>query len=250
MKMRILSTTLLASMAFSAQADTLGVKIGGGLWDHDPSGKFRYKSTLGTDDIDLNSDLHLKSDKEGYFFVVIEHPIPVLPNLRVMSTALKSHGEGAVSKTFTFNNVSYTVSENVITDLKLDQTDFTLYWELLDNVVSLDLGLNVKNLDGEAKLVGATAGTNTATFDVYIPMLYASVGVSPMEGLFIGAEASYIGYDGNSLTDFTAKIAYSSDFLIGIEAGVRTQTYELDDVDNSYGDMEFSGPFVGAYLHF
>ena len=250
MKMRILSTVLLTSLAFTAQADTLGLKIGGGSWDHDPGGKFRYKSTLGTDDIDLDTDLHLEDKKEGYFFVVIEHPVPILPNLRIMSTELTAHGTGAVTKTFNFNNVDYSLSETVTTDFDLSQTDFTLYWEILDNVVSLDVGLNLKNIDGSATLVGSTAGTATADFSVTIPMLYASVGVSPMEGLFIGAEGSYIGYDGNSLTDFIAKVAYTSDYMIGIEAGVRTQTYTLDDVDDSYGDMDFSGPFIGAYLHF
>ncbi|MCW9024062.1 MAG: TIGR04219 family outer membrane beta-barrel protein [Gammaproteobacteria bacterium] len=251
MKLHALSIAVLAAgLTVSAQADTLGLKIGGGSWDHDPSGTIRYKSTLIDDDINLDNDLHLKEKKEGYFFVVIEHPIPVLPNIRIMSTKLSSHGDGTTTKAFTFNNESYSLSENIVTDLVLDQTDLTLYYELLDNVVSLDLGLNLKNIDGSARLVGATAGTNTATFDVTIPMLYASVGISPIEGLFIGAEVSYIGYDGNSISDYTAKVAYTSDYLIGIEAGVRSQSYELDDIDDSYGNMEFTGPFIGAYLHF
>lgn len=251
MKLQAFSIALLAAgLSLSAQADTLGLKIGGGSWDHDPSGTIRYKSTTISDDIDLDNDLHLQEKKEGYFFVVLEHPVPGIPNIRIMSTKLSSSGSGTTTKTFNFNNVSYSVSENITTDLKLDQTDVTLYYELLDNVVSLDLGLNFKSIDVEARLVGATAGTNTATADAIVPMLYASAGVSPIEGLFIGAEASYIGYDGNSMTDFTAKISYTTEYLLGIEAGVRTQSYTLDDIDDSYGDMEFSGPFIGAYLHF
>ena len=72
----------------------------------------------------------------------------------------------------------------------------------------------------------------------------------PLTGLSIGADGSYIGYDGNSLTDITAFIRYSSDYVFGLEAGIRTVTLELDDVDSTYGKLEFDGPYVSLFLHF
>ena len=81
-------------------------------------------------------------------------------------------------------------------------------------------------------------------------MLYLMAGVSPWEGIFIGAEGSVVKYSGSTLSDFTAKVSYTTDFFLGVEAGYRKQVYKLDDVDGSYADMQFSGPFLGAYLKF
>ena len=55
---------------------------------------------------------------------------------------------------------------------------------------------------------------------------------------------------GSTISDFSAKIAYTTDFFLGIEAGYRTQKIELDDVDDTTADLTFKGPFIGAYLKF
>ena len=251
MKLRYLPLALLAFSPLSSQADTAGIRIGGGSWDHDPSGTVRYQSTLATNDADLDNDLNLQEKKEGYVFVVVEHPVPLLPNLRVMSTALQNTGTGTVSSTFTYGGQTFSATNSVTSDLTLDHTDFTLYWQLLDNVVSLDLGLNLKAVDATARLTNNTTSTTvTNSFDGIIPMGYIAVGVSPIEGLEIRAEVSSLSVGNSSITDSVAKIMYTSEYLFGIEAGVRSIELELDDLDQVYSNMKFDGPFVGAYLHF
>lgn len=254
MKQNSLSIALLASLtlsaiSFSAQADFIGLQIGGGGWNHDPSGDFRYKSTNDIS-VDLNTDLHMTDKTEGYFYVSFEHPVPILPNVRLMGTKLENSGSGQLSKEIVFDGVTYPATDNLTSTLNLNQTDLTLYWELLDNVVSFDFGLNIKKIDGEAVLIGDATGTTTATFSQTIPMLYLMAGVSPWEGIFIGAEGSMVKYSGSTISDFTAKVSYTTSFLLGIEGGYRKQVYTLDDLDSAYADMEFSGPFLGAYLKF
>ncbi len=255
MKQHRLSIALLAGLSlsaasFSAQADFIGLQIGGGGWNHDPSGDFRYKSGGSSASADLKNDLHMTDKTEGYYYISFEHPVPLLPNVRLMGTKLENGGSGQLSKEIVFDGVTYPVTDNLTSTLNLNQTDLTLYWELLDNVVSFDFGLNLKKLDGKATIIGDTTGTTTATFSQTIPMLYLMAGVSPMEGLFIGAEGSMVKYSGSTISDFTAKISYTTSFLLGIEGGYRKQVYTLDDLDDAYADMEFSGPFLGAYLKF
>lgn len=255
MKQHYLSIALLAGLSlsatsFSAQADFVGLQIGGGGWNHDPSGDFRYNSGTSTISADLDTDLHLGTKSEGYFYITLEHPVPLLPNVRLMSTKLENSGSGLLSQSIVFNGVTYTASENVSSTLNLNQTDVTLYWELLDNVVSFDFGLNFKNIDGEATLIGDVTGTTNATFSQIIPMGYLMLGVSPMEGLLISAETSVVKYSGSTISDFTAKVSYTTSFLLGVEAGYRKQVYKLVDVDGVDADLNFSGPFLGAYLKF
>ena len=255
MKRHSLSIALLAGLSlsaasFNAQADFIGLQIGGGGWNHDPSGDFRYKSGASSVSADLDTDLHMTDKTEGYYYISFEHPVPLLPNVRLMGTKLENSGSGLLSKEFVFNGVTYPVSDNVTSTLNLNQPDLTLYWELLDNVVSLDFGFNIKNVDGEATIVSASAGTNSSTFSQTIPMLYLMAGISPWEGIFIGAEGSMVKYSGSTISDFTAKVSYTTSFMLGVEAGYRKQVYTLDDLDDAYADMEFSGHFLGVFFKF
>ncbi|HEB85561.1 MAG TPA: TIGR04219 family outer membrane beta-barrel protein, partial [Gammaproteobacteria bacterium] len=149
MKRHHLSIALFAGLSlsvasFTAQADLIGLQIGGGGWKHDPSGNFRYNSGSSSVSIDLDSDLHLATQTQGYFYINFENPLPLLPNIRLMSTKLENSGSGQISQTFTFNNKTYTASTSVTSVLNLNQTDLTLYWEPLDNIVSFDFGLTLK----------------------------------------------------------------------------------------------------------
>ena len=74
MKQHHLSIALIAGLSlfaasFSAQADFVGLQIGGGGWNHDPSGDFRYKSGSSTVSADLDTDLHMTDKTEGYFYI-------------------------------------------------------------------------------------------------------------------------------------------------------------------------------------
>ncbi len=255
MKRHHLSIALFAGLSlsvasFTAQADLIGLQIGGGGWKHDPSGNFRYNSGSSSVSIDLDSDLHLATQTQGYFYINFENPIPLLPNVRLMSTKLENSGSGQISQTFTFNNQTYTASTSVTSVLNLNQTDLTLYWEPLDNIVSFDFGLTLKKFSGEATLVSTALGTSSTTFSQVIPMGYLMLGVSPMPGLLISAETNIIKYSGSTISDFTAKVSYTTDYFLGIEAGYRKQVYKLDNVSGVFSDMRFSGPFLGAYLKF
>lgn len=255
MKRHHLSIALFAGLSlsvasFTAQADLIGLQIGGGGWKHDPSGNFRYNSGSSSVSIDLDSDLHLATQTQGYFYINFENPIPLLPNVRLMSTKLENSGSGQISQTFTFNNQTYTASTSVTSILNLNQTDLTLYWEPLDNIVSFDFGLTLKKFSGEATLVSTALGTSSTTFSQVIPMGYLMLGVSPMPGLLISAETNIIKYSGSTISDFTAKVSYTTDYFLGIEAGYRKQVYKLDNVSGVFSDMRFSGPFLGAYLKF
>ena len=242
-KLHTLACAAILSLPATSMADTLSVAVGGGMWQADPSGYFR--NATDPTDVDVKDDLFWQEENQGYLFVTLEHPVPLIPNVRVMTTSLDHSGSGTAS--FVLNGKTFT--GDVTSSGSFDQTDLTAYWEILDNVVSLDLGLNVKLLDFSYS-VASTGQSTSDSLSATIPMLYGLVGASPIPGLFLGVEGNWIGYDGNNLTDLTAKISYTTDFFLGIEGGYRSQTYELDDVDGYFGKLEFKGPFVGAYLKF
>jgi outer membrane protein len=236
--------TLLALPAVST-ADVLSFAIGGGIWKEDPSGYFTNADSTG--DVNVKDNLGWKEEDQGYWFATLEHPVPILPNVRILNTSLDHSGTGFVD--FTIDGVNF--NDTVNSTGSFDQTDITAYWEVLDNVVSLDLGLTAKLIDFSYSIAGTTTPEQTSgSLSGTIPMVYGLLGVSPIPGLYLGVEGNFIGYDGNDFTDVTAKISYTTDFFLGIEGGYRSQSYKIDDIDGYFGKLEFEGPFLGAYLKF
>lgn len=242
---KLLFSTLVLLLPLNAMAATvLGVKIGGGSWSHTPSGNITSSvGGVGTS-ADLENDLQLDKKSEGYGYISIEHPVPVLPNIKVSQTNLTSSGSGAVTAQFDFNGTTYSQSSTVTTELELNQSDVILYYELLDNILSFDIGLDAKTITGKA-----VVNNSSSTFSATIPMLYLATEIILPAGFAISAEVSTISASGSSFNDVTAKISYTSDYLFGIEAGVRTQTIDVD-VDNVKADIVFNGPFAGVFLKF
>ena len=236
---------LLAAMPVMATADVLSIAVGGGIWNETPEGNIIQPSNATTPTVDVKNNLFWTEESQGYLFATLEHPVPILPNVRLMYTSLDHAGNGNTS--FEFDGVTY--SGNVANDFTIEETDLLLYYEVLDNVVSLDLGLNIRLLDISFNI---NDGVNTTTESVggTVPMIYGMVGGTPWPGVMLSAEANYMSYSGSTLSDFNAKISYTTDFFVGVEAGYRTQTIELDDVDDTNANLDFKGPFIGAYVKF
>lgn len=250
MKKFLLSPMLILGILFSSasNADVIGVWVGGGLWDWDVSGNARYQSNNPSDTVDVKNDLNWADDDSGTLFAIFEHPVPLIPNVKVFTTSVETSGTGNVN----INWGGLPFSGEVNSSLNLDMSDITLYWDLLDNVVGLDLGLNAKILDGKVRLVQAGGTPDvTANFDGTIPMLYAGLDVSlPLTGLMVGANAAAVSYDGNNLSEYHAYIRYETAYVFGVEAGLKSFRMEFDDLDQTTGELEFSGYYANLFLHF
>ena len=241
-KLKQLALLTALTTPFSANADVLSFAIGGGGWNATPTGNFQ--KTTDPAAVDVERDLFWKEETNTYIYATLEHPVPILPNVRLISTTIDQSGSGTAN--FVFDGITY--SGDVSNEFKIDTLDLIAYWEVLDNVVSLDIGLNIRNLKVDYTIVNGT--TTTDSVDETVPMVYALVGGSPIPDLIISGEISYIAFDGSTVSDFTAKIAYTTSFFVGVEAGYRAQSFEFDDVADTNAKLDFDGLFVGAYLKF
>jgi len=245
MKLKKLACIAALTLPFSANADFLSITAGAGVWNTAPEGSFEKAGDPVA--VDVKDNLFWDDESQGYLFVTFEHFVPLIPNARIIHTSIDQNGAGNTSFVFdgdTFNG-------DVVNKFTLDTTDLILYYEVLDNVVSLDIGLNIRNIKIDYTISSATSGTTDSdSIDETIPMLYALVGVSPLPDLIISGEMSYIDYDGSKVTDLTAKIAYTTNFFVGFEAGYRKQEYKFDDVSDTNADLSFDGVFAGAYVKF
>jgi len=236
----LVSLLLLSLGLNTAYADTFAYHVGSGVWNAEPSGDFRYQG----DTIDLNSDLHLKEEQQTYTYAYVEHPFPVIPNIKISQSTMAFEGAGPFTKSFG----GYTYAGNVTTKMVLDHSEVTLYYQLLDNIINIDLGLTAKKFDGKVEV---TDGTNirTTNIDQTIPMIYGAAAIE-LGNFAISVEANYLELDNNLISDMTTKIAYTTAYFIGVEAGIRTVQVTLDDLDSNYSSMEYTGAFANLYAHF
>lgn len=247
MKKLTLLAALVASTIPFAQADTvLGVYAGFGSWDS------TFEGDLGQPSITLK-DLGFKDHKNKYYYIALEHPVPVIPNVRLEHVDISSKQSAVVNKSFTFDGTTYAVNDTVDSEFDLTHTDATLYYEILDNWINLDLGLTARKFDGFVYTKAKNAAKEKKVkVDQTLPMLYGKVQFDlPFSGLSAGIEGNYVSYQGDKISDYAAKVSYLFDSVldVGVEAGYRKFNLTVDD-DDLKTKVNLKGPYVAAIAHF
>jgi len=241
------TVAMLGLLSTITMADMLGGEFNIGYYNHTPSGNLEYQG----DSIDLKDDFKWKKESDVFARLYIEHPIPLLPNIRLGYSSFGHSGSGILNNDITFSNQTYTSSSNIDSKFDLDMYDITLYYEVLDSGLDLDLGLNVKYINGSVSAVGIDAGTpptilnESTSFNVPVPMLYAKARVPfPTTNIAFQAEGNYVSYSGNQFYDFEAGVRYTFALGLGLEGGYKTMKLKLDDVDDLNIDSTFSGAYA------
>lgn len=246
---------LMAAMALPAQADFLGIYAGGGVFQADASG------TLGSDPLDIEQGLGLKDSDSGYqAYVAFEHPVPLLPNVRVATISFDTDGSGTIGSDFTFGGITIPAGASTATTLDYQHTDVTLYYELWDTGFDLDLGLTARNLDVATDvryaMQGAGSGEASERFNEWVPLIYGAGRVDlPLTGLYAAASVQGIGYSDSSFLDYQVSLGWTFGLValdLGVEVGYRVLSLDLDekDVGDLTADIDIEGAFIHGVLHF
>lgn len=235
---------LLASL--SAQADVIGGSVEATYWHAGLGGD----TTFGKNTIDLED--HLDFDKNSFFELAatVEHPVPLIPNVRLKYTDLDQTETGVIATTFGSGSNTVNIGK-VETNLDLSNVGLVLYYEILDNWVSADVGLDIRKFDGQLEIINTADKTSFQTdIDEFLPLGYVSAEFEmPFTDMSVGAEISAISYSGNSIHD--AKVRLRQGFSLAfIELGYRQMGIKLDDLGKTDVDMDFSGLYLSTGLDF
>ncbi|WP_020210445.1 TIGR04219 family outer membrane beta-barrel protein [Gilvimarinus chinensis] len=224
------SVIALTTLAPLSVADVLAIKADAGLWRTDYDGELGGINT---------SDLGYTDENSRFFHLAFEHPIPLLPNARLAYTDINA------SRSIRWNNQQ-------IVDSKIDVShiDATAYYEILDNWINVDLGISLRQFDGEinADLLGSESGISV---DDVVPMGYALLEAElPFTGWRAGVELNITDFDDYKVSDYTLKLKYLFDAVVdvGFEGGYRSFSLTLN---KSYGaDLDLTGPYASLVMEF
>jgi len=242
---KILTASLIClCLPVSAQADALGIRIGANGWQQNFSG--HAKSGTAGDRISIDDDLGFDDEYGFQGYISFEHPVPFLPNVLVQRTVIDADSDGDLNGKI-FDGVTFLGA--VDSTIDLTHTDTTLYYEILDNWVSLDLGLTARFFEKGLKIKDQTQRASL-DIDEAIPMAYAAVKFDlPLTGLYVGADGNGTQYDDDTIIDVKAMIGWESSAGLGIEAGYRYFDVQYED-SKEETDITTEGPFTGLFFHF
>lgn len=247
MKKLTLAATLALLSPFAAADTILGVYAGAGQWQGE------YSGNAGDPSIDVKT-LGMDEEDNNYFYIALEHPVPIIPNIKLQKMDISSQQTAIINQSFTIDGTTFVAGAEVASDFDLSHTDIVLYYELLDNWVNLDLGLNIRKFDGYVTAEGNFGGDITresVDLDEAIPMIYAKAQFDlPLTGFSVGLEGNAISYDGNRLTDYSAKVQYMFDSVLdlGLEIGYREMSLDIDE--DVTADVQLKGPYAALLFHF
>ncbi|GIU09533.1 TIGR04219 family outer membrane beta-barrel protein [Shewanella morhuae] len=232
-KTLLVSAILGCCIATSAQAATvLGFKVGGDYWYADTNGTFADKGQP-------QQDFNYSSSAQGSYWVALEHPIPFIPNIKIRENSLDQKGDSANSSVTAFTDLS--------------NTDFVLYYEILDNdIVSLDLGAAYKLMHGSFRVQDAVP-PKEKDIDDGIIMGYASgeVGI-PGIGLF-GFADLMVGASESSVYDYAVGLGWEFDGVTvdtRVRVGYREFLFDVSNFSGVSADTTFKGYFAGVEIDF
>ena len=247
----------LSIVAMPTYADTiLGIYAGAGAWNTDIDGDING---------DIDGDSNISTDQLGFdkstnsfLYVALEHPVPFLPNVRLGVTDLTIDGSSIINETFTFQGEDYESNTSTRSEIDLSHTDLTFYYEILDNWITMDLGLTARSFDGSASITGNVDGSDNITesidLDGTIPMIYGKAQLDlPFTGWHVAGTLNYIGYSDSKISDFEGKVGYQSNglvFDVGVDIGYRTMNLDIQESGDLNADVSVDGPFAAITVHF
>ncbi len=249
----LLSSALVSLLSLSLNADMFRIEGAVGSWNAEPSGAMNYESSPA---FTLENTLGYDSESITYAWVLLKHPIPIIPNVRLEYSDL---GYSGVSEEgFSWEDEDIGVGSSSALDLK--HYDAILYYNILDNTAwtTIDLGVGAKYINGKFDINDPSDGYSYSSSDsIILPMLYGRGRIEiPTTGFGIEADLKLVGYGGAEVYDARIKVDYTLDIFIiepMIEVGYRSLTLNIDadDLDiNANTDIDFSGIYFGAGIRF
>lgn len=234
----VLSTLFTLS---TIHADMIGGEASLGFFNHDPSGNASYIGTSSS----LEETFGFSEEQDLFLKAYLEHPFPLLPNIKLGYTTLSHDGSSSVAD-FTWGDI-VNFTGPIDSSLSLDFTDVTLYYEVLDNWAEVDVGITARYITGD---IGVNH--DMVDFSTWIPMLYGKARFNlPTTDLSVQLEANAVSYWDITAYDYALSARYTMLMGLGLEAGYKAFHLDSDDLaDGFHADISFSGPYAAVIWDF
>jgi outer membrane protein len=215
-----------------------------GATQQKPSGYVSYKPIQDADRIDVKNDARLGDETKPWAKFKLEHPIPLIPNIKLAYMPMKFDGSGNVTRNINWGGRTYQANADFNLSVKLDRVDTTLYYNfpfiktVTAGKLDVEFGLNVRTIMFDGKLSGTITGGGSVTegksITLPIPMGHLAAEIRPISLVSLVGEVN-IGYNKNAYYDYVAGLRLNSRVRTPlkpfVEVGYRYEKFKIDEQD-------------------
>lgn len=249
-KVTLLGLGSIFLLAGSSKAGPLiDFEISIGAIQQKPSGYVSYKPASEINDrIDLKNDARLGDKTQPWVKLKLEHPIPVIPNIKLAYMPMKFDGSGVLTRDINWGGRTYQANADFNLSVKLDRVDTTLYYNLpfiktaTAGKLDVEFGLNVRTIMFDGKLSGIEKVTGQSiseskSITLPIPMGHLAAEIRPISQVSLVGELNYISYSKNTYYDYATGLRLNSHGLLRtplkpfVEVGYRYEKLKIDEQD-------------------
>ncbi|RLL55558.1 hypothetical protein D8Y20_01235 [Mariprofundus sp. EBB-1] len=251
MKSRISASIFTALLAFTNPAfadETVAIKVGYMLLS--PSGTFGATiNNIGTK-IDTKNDINLGNSVQPTGEITLNLGDNIFSFGFI---PLNFSGSSSLPRPITYNGTTYAINSAIQSELKADILDFSYGYYLLNmddlpSRLQIAFETSVKTVNIKTNITsGGITSNKSATVPIPTIGLRGRVALADFIGLT--GRIGYLGYSGNSFTDYDAQIEFSPIPTLGIYGGYRFLKIKVD-ASGILADATFKGPHAGVFFRF
>lgn len=235
----------------SASADEM-ISLKAGYQVLNPDGVFAGTENGAGSDINFNGPLDFDSSKEPTVEAALQ-----LGNFRLSAgyLPLDLSGQGRLTSNIAFNGQTFTIGENLESNVDASFFDFGLTYYLLnvdDLPVRVQFGpeLAAKVVTGDLKVRSDTTGIEEEISGTAgLPTVGGRLRLGFADYLGVVGRVGYSQLGDNSFLDVDGQVEFSPLPLVGIYAGYRYLNLNIDQ-SGVVLDSQFSGPYGGLMVRF
>jgi outer membrane protein len=260
-KLTLLGLGSIFLVAGSSKAGSLiDFEVSIGAIQQKPRGYVSYEPASDIDRIDLKNDARIEDKTQPWARLKFEHPIPIIPNIKLAYMPVKFEGGGTLTQEIKWGEYTFALNTDYNLSVKLDRVDTTLYYNFpfiktaTAGKLDIEFGLNVRTIMFDAKLSGTEKGTGrsiseSASITLPIPMGHLAVEIRPINQVSLVGELNYIGYRKNTYYDYAVGLRLNSHGLVRttlkpfVEVGYRHEKLKLDE-EGVKADLKVKGLYA------
>lgn len=221
-----------------AEADYWSASLDGEFGNGDSNGFFKsFSGDSGT------------RDQHAILSAHFEHGIPFLPNVWLRKNNINYEDAQNLSSSINVGSATFDTSSPVNYRYDLSHTDAALYYEILDNWITFDIGLGVKSIQFEYDL---RQGGQAYTFEESstIPMLYGKAAFElPFSGWQITTQAMALSFEDDRIEDMNIELGYNFNDFFQVAAGYRQITIDINTQAVAESKMTLDGSYLSFIIH-
>jgi outer membrane protein len=243
-KLTLLGLGSIFLLAGSAKAGpSIDFEVSIGLIQQKPRGYVSYKAESDNDRIDVKGDARFGDKTKPWARLKFEHPIPIIPNIKLAYMPVKFEGSGRLTTNINFGGSEFEADTDFNLSLKLDRVDTTLYYNFpfiktaTAGKLDVEFGLNVRTIMFDAKLSGTTTDgdivSESASITLPVPMGHLAVEIRPIRLVSLVGGLNYIGYSKNAYYDYVVGLRLNprvrTPLKPFVEVGYRHEKLKIDE---------------------